>query len=202
MKRLIGSVVASLAIALGVLGCAGQPSGPEWITLIDGEKGLENFYRLGGANWRGEGGAIVADQATTKGASNLVSKQLYRDFDLYVEFWADVNTNSGVYIRAPKPDVVNTASGAYEVQIWDRNPNPKYSTGALVNVAAVQPIHKAGGQWNVFEIHAKGGEITVRMNGTVTVSTSNARNNEGRIALQFNPGTGTVKFRKVMLKPL
>lgn len=202
MKRLIAGIAATLLVALTLFGCAGQPSGSEWITLIDGEKGLDNFNRIGDANWRGEGGAIVADKATTKGASVLVSKQSFKDMEIYVEFWASDDTNSGVYLRAPNPNVVNTASGAFEVQIWDKNPKQEYRTGALVNVASAQPIYKAGGHWNTFEIYAKGSEITVKMNGTVTAGTSYAKTHEGRIGLQFNPNTGPVKFRKVMVRPL
>ena len=96
----------------------------------------------------------------------------------------------------PAPGV----SGAYEVQIWDRNPNPAYSTGSLVNVAAVSPIYKAGGRWNTYEIYAKGAEITVKMNGVVTVSTPYANTHEGRIGLQFNGGP--IKFRKLLVREL
>jgi 3-keto-disaccharide hydrolase len=201
MKRLIKSIVAALAVALAVFGCASTSMNQGWVTLIDGETGLDNFNRLGDANWHGEGGAIVADKSTTKGASVLVSKQSYRDVEIYVEFWSGLNTNSGVYLRAPNPNVVNTASGAFEVQIWDKNPKPEYSTGSLVNVAAVQPIYKAGGKWNTYEIYAKGSEITVKLNGTVTVSTASAKTHEGRIGLQFNNGD-VIKFRKVMVRPL
>lgn len=202
MKRLIACITASLAVALTLFGCAGQPSGSDWITLIDGEKGLDNFNRLGDANWHGEGGAIVADHATTKGASILVSKQTWKDLEIYVEFWASEDTNSGVYLRAPNPNQVNTASGAFEVQIWDKNPKPEYSTGSLVNVATVKPIYKAANKWNTYEIYAKGATITVKMNGTVTSGTDYAKTHEGRVALQFNPGTGVVKFRKLMVRPL
>ena len=202
MKRLIRNLTAALAVALTVLGCAGQPGGSGWVTLVDGEKGLENFDRIGDANWRGEGGAIVVDKATTKGASLLVSKQSWKDLEIYVEFWASEDTNSGVYLRAPNPNQVNTASGAFEVQIWDKNPNQLYRTGSLVNVASAQPIYKAANKWNTFEVHAKGAQITVKMNGVVTSSTDYAKTHEGRVALQFNPGTGVVKFRKLMVRPL
>ena len=201
MKRLIRNIAAALAVSLAVFGCASNSMTQGWVTLVDGETGLDNFNRLGDANWRGEGGAIMADKSTTKGASVLVSKQSFKDFELYVEFWAGLNTNSGVYVRAPNPSVVNTASGAYEVQIWDKNPNPAYSTGSLVNVASVQPVYKAGGKWNTFEIYARGTELTVKMNGTVTVSTGTARTNEGKIGLQFNNGD-VIKFRKVLVRPL
>jgi len=201
MKRLIMNFAAALAVALTVFGCASTSMTQGWVTLIDGEAGLDNFNRLGDANWRGEGGAVMADKSTTKGASVLVSKQSFKDFELYVEFWASDDTNSGVYLRAPNPEQVNTASGAYEVQIWDKNPNPAYSTGSLVNVASVQPVYKAGGRWNTFEIYARGTELTVKMNGIVTVSTGAARTNDGRIGLQFNNGD-VIKFRKVVVKPL
>ena len=201
MKRLIAIVTASLVVTLTVSGCANYSPGQGWVTLIDGNAGMENWNVTGSAaNWRAEGGAIQADKTAGKGASVLASKRSFKDIALYVEFWAADNTNSGIYIRAPNPNTVNTASGAYEVQIWDKNPNPAYSTGSLVNVAAVSPIYKAGDRWNTYEIYARGSEITVRLNGVVTVSTQNAKTHEGRIGLQFNGGP--IKFRKLLVKPL
>ena len=202
MKRLMGIVAVSLVVALASFGCKGLWPGDDWVTLIDGDKGMENWYVTGtAANWRAEDGAIQADKTTGKGASVLASKRTFRDFELVVEFWAGDDTNSGVYLRAPNPQTINTASGAYEVQIWDKNPNQKYATGSLVNVAAVQPIYKAGGRWNTFEILAKGAQITVKMNGVTTASIQDAKNTqEGRIGLQFN--AGPIKFRKLMVKPL
>ena len=201
MKQLFKIVAASLAVALTVFGCTSYSPTQGWVTLIDGNDGMDNWYVTGtAANWRGEGGAIQADKTAGKGASVLASKRSFKDIALYVEFWAADNTNSGIYIRAPNPKLVNTASGAYEVQIWDRNPNTAYSTGSLVNVAAVNPIYKAGGRWNTFEVYAKGSEITVKMNGVVTVSTQNAKPHEGRIGLQFN--AGPIKVRKLLVKEL
>ena len=201
MKRGFASVAVMLVIAMTVGGCGYNPQAQGWIALIDGNDGMDNWSVTGSAaNWRAEGGAIQADKSAGKGASVLVSKRSFRDLELYAEFWAADDTNSGVYIRAPNPNTVNTASGAYEVQIWDRNPNPAYSTGSLVNVAAVSPIYKAGGRWNTYEIYARGSEITVRMNGVVTVSTQYAKTHEGRIGLQFNGGP--IKFRKLLVKEL
>jgi hypothetical protein len=199
MKRMMVRMGVLVAVLLAT-GCGHYLPQQGWVALIDGNAGMENWDITGGGNWRAEGGAIQADKSTAKGASILVSKKSFRDFELYVEFWAADDTNSGVYIRAPNPKVVNTASGAYEVQIWDRNPNKLYTTGSLVNVASVEPVHKAGGRWNTFEIHAKGPEITVRMNGVVTVSTRHSGSAQGRIGLQFNQGP--IKFRKLLVKEL
>jgi hypothetical protein len=203
MKRLTGIIAVSLLAVLAGFGCGSMSSGSGWVTLIDGDKGMDNWSVSGSAgNWRAEGGAIQADKLISgKGASVLVSKQSFKDFELVVEFWAGDDTNSGVYLRAPNPNQVNTASGAYEVQIWDKNPNPKYATGSLVNVAEVQPIYKAANKWNKFEIVAKGAQITVKMNGVVTASIQNGKNTqEGRLGLQFNGGP--IKFRKLAVKPL
>jgi hypothetical protein len=201
MKNRIASAFLALVLGVAVAACAHR-AGDGWITLIDGDKGMENWTQSGTkANWRAEGGAIQADKGTGKGASVLVSQKSFKDFELYVEFWAADETNSGVYLRAPNPSTVNTASGAYEVQIWDQNPNKLYTTGSLVNVASVQPIHKAGGKWNTFEVFARGAEITVKMNGVVTVSTQNGPNTgAGRFGIQFNGGP--IKVRKLQVREL
>jgi hypothetical protein len=201
MKSTIASALM-LVIGVTIAGC-GHMQSQGGIALIDGEKGMDNWYVTGSAgNWRAEDGAIQADKLVSgKGASVLASKRTFKDVEIVVEFWAADETNSGVYVRAPDPKTINTASGAYEVQIWDQNPNQKYATGSLVNVAEVKPIYKAGGKWNTFVITAKGAEITVKMNGVTTAHIKDAKNTgEGRIGLQFNGGP--IKFRKLVVKEL
>jgi Domain of Unknown Function (DUF1080) len=191
-----------LLLAASVLfGCASHLPSQGWVTLIDGAEGMENWNATGSnANWRAADGAIQADQSTTKGSSVLVSKKSYKDFELYMQFWAGEDTNSGVYIRVMNPTNVSTSTGAYEVQIWDKNPNPAYSTGSLVNVASVNPVYKAAGRWNTYEIYAKGPEITVKLNGVVTVSAYDKKFAEGRIGIQWNGGP--IKVRKLLVREL
>lgn len=191
-----------LLLAASVLsGCATHLPSQGWVTLIDGARGMENWDPTGSnANWRAEDGAIQADKSAGKGSSVLVSKKSFKDFELYVEFWAGDDTNSGIYIRVMNPTNVSTATGAYEVQIWDKNPNPAYSTGSLVNVASVNPVYKAGGRWNTYEIYARGPEITVKLNGVVTVSAYDKKVSEGRIGIQYNGGP--IKVRKLLVKEL
>ena len=200
MKRLPGIATLSLLITLGLFGCTSYAPSHGWEALIDGSNGMENWNITGGANWRAADGSIQADKSTTQGASILVSKKSYKNFELYAEFWAGDDTNSGIYLRAMNPANISTATGAYEVQIWDKNPNPAYSTGSLVNTAVVNPIYKAGGRWNTFEIYANGPQITVKFNGVVTVNAQDSRFPEGRIGVQFNGGP--IKFRKLLVKEL
>jgi Domain of Unknown Function (DUF1080) len=172
-----------------------------WVTLFDG-KNFDNWSPIGTAKWKLEDGAVVADS----GNGFLVSNNDYGDFDLRVEFWIEAKTNSGVFIRCTDPKNVSGKT-AYEVNLWDTRPEPKYGTGAIVDVAAVDPMPHAAGKWNVYEIIAKGDTFTVILNGQKTVNGAKSdKFAKGRIALQHGKGvkdeSGVVKFRKVEIKPL
>lgn len=200
-----GLLVTTFAVVM--VGCAGTSSSPggNWVTLLDGEKGMENFNRIGDANWRAEAGAIVADQG--KGG-HLVTKNSYKDFEIRAEFWAATDTNSGIFIRATDANKIGSAT-SYEVNIWDIRPEPKYGTGAIVDFAAVPvPItNLAGGKWNVMEITAKGPQLTVKLNGAVTVQVSDSKFPQGPFSLQYGAGVkgavgGPIKWRKVQVRTL
>ena len=207
MKRraaLATGMVATGVMAAVLAGCASGPGGG-WVTLIDGDKGLDNFNRIGDANWRAEGGAIVADKG--KGGF-LVTKTSYKDFALVAEFWAATDTNSGIFMRASDPNKIG-ADNSYEVNIWDIRPDPKYSTGGIVDFAAVPvpPVFKAGGRWNTYEIEARGSTVTVKLNGAVTVTMNNGKFTQGPFALQYGAGVqgatgGPIKWRKVQIRAL
>jgi len=199
MKRFIGMTVAVLLV-----GCSAMDSMMGWTTLIDGDKGLENFNRIGDVNWRAEGGAIVGDKG--KGG-HLVTKDSYKDFVIRAEFWAEQKTNSGIFIRAQNPKQVG-AKNSYEVNIYDERPGQEYSTAGIVDFAKVPvpAIYKAAGKWNTFEITAKGSAITVVFNGVKAVEMQHGAFKEGPFTLQFGnhgkePG-GAIKWRKVQVKAL
>ena len=166
--------------------------------LFDG-KNLGDWDQVGEANWRVEDGAIVADKLTSKDAAHLVSKKKYKDFMIYVEFWSSDDANSGVFLRCQNPKEITDRS-CYEANIFDQRKDPTYGTGGIVNFAEVNPMPKAGGKWNTFEITAKGRQITVVLNGQKTADLNNGLFAEGAITLQY--GSGVMKFRKVAIKPL
>jgi len=178
--------------------------GGGWTTLIDGDKGMENWTRDGDANWRTEDGAIVADQG--KGGF-LVSKQAFGDYQLRIEFWAAHNANSGIYMRCSVSSGL-TDKLCHEANIFDERPDQTFATGGIVHLGKVlQPV-KAGGKWNVYEITAQGRRITVVLNGVKTADIDNAQFLSGPIALQYGtlppkgaPG-GVIKFRKVQIRSL
>jgi hypothetical protein len=197
-------------LALGFAALAYSPrasSEAGWVSLFDG-KSLDGFNKVGDANWRVEDGMIVAD----KGNGFLVTKTDHKDYEMKAEFWVEADSNSGIFIRCTEPEKIG-AETCYEVNIWDSRPDPSYGTGAIVNLAKVNPMPHAGGKWNTFEITAKGSSFTVVLNGQKTVDgAQDAKLANGKVALQHGLGVkdaagvandkGVVKFRKVEIKPL
>ncbi len=197
MKRLSRITMGLLVIALTMSGCATQPSG-EWVTLFDG-KSLANWNIIGDGNWRLEDGSVVADKKTGKNNGYLVSKKTYSNFQLRVEFWVSHDANSGIFMRCKNPKKI-ADSLCYEANIFDQRGDPYFGTGAIVKFAGVDPMPKAGGKWNTYEITADGPNLTLVLNGVKTVELNNKKYKKGPIALQY--GKGVVKFRKVQIREL
>ena len=173
-------------------------TGEGWIILLD-EKNMGDWDKVGETNWRMEDGAVVADKRTSKNPAHLVSKKPYKDFMLHVEFWASDDANSGIFMRCQDPKEIADRS-CYEANIFDTRKDQTYGTGGIVHFAEVNPMPKAGGKWNTFEITAKSRQITVVLNGQKTAELHNGLFTEGPITLQH--GAGVIKFRKVAIKPL
>jgi hypothetical protein len=193
--------IGSAGLALARVNVVVAEADAGWSTLFDGTN-LDNWSPIGTANWKLVGGELVADN----GNGFMVSKNDYGDFSLRAEFWIEAKTNSGVFIRCTDPNSVSGKT-AYEVNIWDTRPDPKYATGAIPDVAAVDPMPHAADKWNVYEIMAKGDTLNVVLNGQKTVVDAHSNKfAKGRIALQHGKGvtdeSGIVKFRKVQIKAL
>jgi Domain of Unknown Function (DUF1080) len=196
--------VIQLALALGLSGfaanyvvpAASQDTG--WTTLFDG-KNLDEWNQVGESNWHVEDGAVIADKMAGREAGYLVSKKSYKNFIVRVEFWPSDDANSGIYFRCLDPKKI-TDRTCYEANIFDQRPEPSYGTGAITRYVEINPMPKAGGKWNTYEVTANGRDITVVLNGQTTAKLRNGMFDEGPIALQH--GAGTIKFRKVEVKPL
>lgn len=181
-------------------GCAGMGSGGGWTTLVDGSKvpgAAEGWTALGEGNW-----SVAEGTLQGKGGKQgyLVTKDSYTDFEIHAEFWADATCNSGIFLRCQDRNKVG-ADNAYEVNIFDRRPDPTYGTGAIVDVAKVrQPGPMAADRWNTFEISAKGPRLVVVFNGEKTADVEDGKWKSGPVALQS--AGGTIRFRKVTIRSI
>ena len=202
MNRRLTLTTALFGTVLVAFGCSSQPygdTGANWVTLLDGTTGLDNWIRVGDANWRAVDGTIQADQKTDKANSFLVTKNSYTDFRIRAEFWVSDDANSGIYMRCA--DIKNlTDRTCYEANIFDQRPDPTFGTGSIVHLSPVSPMPKAGGKWNTYDVTVKGSRVTVRLNGVVTADIQDSKLTSGPIALQY--AAGVVKFRKVQITPL
>jgi hypothetical protein len=203
MQKAKMMMLAALAAGVGALSFHALPQANAqnagWETLFDG-KNLDNWDQVGGSNWHVVDGAVVADQMKDpKVAGYLVSKKSYKDFVVRVEFWPSHDANSGIYFRCLDPKVI-TDRTCYEANIFDERADPSYGTGAITRYVEVNPMPKAGEKWNTYEITVKGRDVTVVLDGKETAKMRNGMFDQGPIVLQH--GQGTIKFRKVEVKPL
>lgn len=190
-RLFLSAGVATLA------GCATPGDG--WITLVDGAtmKNLDGWAQLGKGNWSITDGAL---QGTKGELGYLLTPASYADFELRAEFWADADCNSGLFLRCQDRSKVN-AENAYEVNIFDKRPDPSYGTAAIVGVAkAPLPYPQAANKWNTFEVSARGDRFIVVFNGQQTVDARDAKFKSGPLALQS--AGGVIRFRKVQIRPV
>jgi hypothetical protein len=175
-----------------------QAAEGDWVTLIDGTKGMENFNIAGDANWTAKDSAIEATQGS--GASWLVTKQSYSNFTLRVEFWASDDSNSGIYMRCSDVSQI-TDRTCYEANIYDQRADPAFGTGAIVHISPIdEPRPTVGGKWNVFVITLDGDHLVVDLNNERTVDVRDDLLASGPIGLQW--ARGKLRFRKVQIKEL
>lgn len=169
---LLLGVFARAAVAQSA---ASLPPEVGFVDLFDG-KSLDGWHVVGTPGWRVENGILLAPG---KGSGWLRSNKEYADFVLRVTFRNTKNGNSGVFIRAGERG--RTSRTGMEIQILDDADKPlsRTSSGALYDlVAPTRNAVKPVGEWNVYEITARGVEIRITLNG---VPVQNVRTNDGVI---------------------
>jgi hypothetical protein len=192
----LGLIVLSFTAYFIAPKAAAQEAG--WTALFDG-KSLDGWSQVGQSNWHVADGVLIADKMEGKEAGYLVTNKSYKNFIVRAEFWPSDDANSGIYFRCLDPKKI-TDRTCYEANIFDQRPDPSYGTGAITRYVEVNPMPKAGGKWNTYEVTVNGRDITVVLNGQTTAKLRNGMFDEGPIVLQH--GAGAIKFRKVEVKPL
>jgi hypothetical protein len=182
---------------------------------------------LSGWQMAGFGGFIELGANITETVDGIgllwFTKEQFTDFVLRVDWRASFpDDNSGVFIRFPAlvgnqnpaDDWKTAVDQGYEIQIDDtgKNPvvtpntfgDPLHITGSVYKLAPATTVaSKPLGQWNSYEITAKGNSITVVLNGQQVSQLLNAnRSPKGYIGLQNHHFGSRVQFRNLRIKPL
>ncbi|OJT25796.1 hypothetical protein BO221_08060 [Archangium sp. Cb G35] len=174
----------------------------------------------------GEGRFVPAGPGLleSEGGSGLLwyTPSEFSDFRLQVDWLAhSLEDNSGVFFRFPTAELARKQpdwKAGFEVQIDDRGVDPEHETlgsprmgsplhltGALYTLApALRMASRPLGEWNSFDILARGLELRVVLNGVeVCVFTAPVHKpRSGRIGLQAHHAGSRVCFRAPRIQRL
>ena len=121
--------------------------------------------------WTVEDGMIVGTTEAGK-MSNLSTIEQYEDFMLELEYNADAQVNSGVFLRVS--DLEDEVHTGLEIQILDtfgkEAPLSRNDSGALYDlVAPTENAVRPAGEWNRMRITCDGSLVEVVLNGRAVV---------------------------------
>ncbi|HKC95065.1 MAG TPA: family 16 glycoside hydrolase [Nitrospira sp.] len=185
-----------------------------------GRGGLDGWQMAGSGSFIELGNNIIE---TIDGIGLLwYTREQFANFILRVDWRATYpDDNSGIFIRFPalgSSDPANdwklAVDQGYEIQIDDTGTNPDVNpptfgdplhiTGSVYKLApATKVASRPLGQWNAYEIQAKGNDITVTLNGQLVSTLKNGnRPKQGYIGLQNHHFGSRVQFRNIRIQPI
>lgn len=190
-----------------------------FVSLFDGKtlQGWTLYAKGSGRGYIVENGMIVCPP---DGGGNLYTEKEFSDFILRLEYRMEPGGNNGIGIRAPLAG--DAAYSGMEIQILDDSHErykgrlkPTQYTASIYDVIPARPgFPKPAGEWNTYEIMAKGRHIRVTLNGVIVTDADLDIVKEPEI-LKRHPGlarTGghvgflghgsRVEFRNIRIKEL
>jgi hypothetical protein len=188
------------------------PEAGGWIPLIQADSTAGWHLRHEGNNgWKVENGAL----ANTPPSTDLLTDEVFTDFELLVEFLVPPGSNSGVYLQ-----------GRYEVQIDDaygRDPHGGMCGAIYSKIAPKVNAARPAGEWQQFYLkftsarrNAAGqvvrkARVTIRHNGELTIDDAEIDGVTGA-AIDGREGTpgpimlqgdhGAIQYRNVKVRPM
>ena len=178
-----------------------------WQPLIS-PGSFDGWHEAPGGSWRWEGDVLIGSSPKSeKRHGLLISDARYADFIARIEFRA-VSGCSGFYFRVDETES-NTGVRGFQAEV-----EPNFETGGLYETAGrawvvrpdpelVASVYRPG-EWAEMTVTALGGDIEVRVNGTVTAKLEDdPGRREGHFALQLHGSQDLrVEFRNLRVKLL
>lgn len=183
-----------------------QVSEAKWTSLITNDS-LENWKKIGGdANYRLENDTIVGTSINSKHSTYFTTGEIYSDFILEVDVFAEAPLNSGIQFRSQlvEYDSGTTVMG-YQMEIdteqraWSGGIYDQGRRGWLYNLSrnpACQKEFKVE-QWNRYRIEALGNEIRTYINNVPCSNLVDELSPKGFIAFQIH-SAGSKKADKIV----
>jgi hypothetical protein len=181
----------------------------DWSNLLTPQK-------VEGTPWKIEEGVLYGLNKRTW----IMSPKQYGDFILKLETKISRGSNGGIGLRfPPKGDPAYTAM---EIQVVDHgvyyggSSQPKQRTGSIYDeIAPDKDVTKPAGQWNSWEITARGSRVKIVLNGQKIIDADLSRETKARQQkgpplaerplkghIGFQNLNGSITLRNMMIKTL
>jgi len=219
--------LVAMACAIAITKAADES---DWIKLFDG-KTLNGWMHYNGSHrFTVEDGAIVGTTVPNSANSFLCTKQEFGDFELEIEVWVDVVTNSGIQFRSQtRPETIGNDWGSTmgrvfgpqaEIRRGGKPGDPTtgvfygeaLGTGWLSSKETIERGHDfyRNEDWNQLRIVAEGPRMRSWVNGhlvdDITREDVFRKHAKGFIGLQVHgikgQGPFVMKFRNIRIRPL
>ena len=201
----------TLRLILGlflVTGVATQAADAKFKPLFNA-KNLKGWEPTPGGKWEVKNGVIVGTSPKSERRHGiLLTKKRFKDFVVKAKFRV-LHGDSGFYFRVDRVKSGVSVHG-FQVEIDETDETGGlYETGGrgwvhqpTAEVAKKRAYKK--GEWSDLELTAKGGDITVKINGFVSTKLTNDKSRkEGHIGLQLHGSQVMhVEYKDIQLKPL
>jgi hypothetical protein len=236
MKKLVSAAVIAMAVLFVGKSASAQELNkltPKevkdgWELLFDG-KSLDKWrcYKMDKVQgWAIENGAFTALGLPEGKGGDIITREVYKDFELYLEWKVEQNSNSGVFFHVVEADQYSTVyMTGPEYQLLDDfgspESQPKNNSGANYDVHAPKFGQvKTLDEWNTTKIVVKGAHVEHWLNDRKVVEyemytpewedlknkskwknvEGYAKYKEGYIALQDHGGM--TSFRNIKIRKL
>ena len=155
-----------------------DPGKKGWISLFDGKK-LNGWHRFNNpgvdvTNWTVEDGALVClGSKGISGSGDIVTDQVFEDFELTWEWKVDKGSNSGVFYHvvegpkykrashhAPEYQIIDDIGFPAKLEEWQKT-GADYAMYTPNDKKELKPV----GEWNTSKIVFKKGKVEHWLNG-------------------------------------
>jgi len=176
------------AVSLFMLSCentrssANKPAEDEkWIILFDGNnsdawRGFKQEELPAG--WHVENGSLITSGQGGDLGGDIISKEQFGDFHLYLDWNISEGGNSGVffhviegnnysvYTSGPEYQLIDDIGFEYPLEEWQKTA----ANYAMHNADTSNKVFYPAGEWNTSEIEVRDGHVTHWLNGIKVVS--------------------------------
>ncbi len=196
MKSAFFSIL--LCSILGVNHVFGQP-----MSLFNGED-LTGWKIYGTEKWYVEDGLLICESGPDKGYGYLGTEEIFKNFELTLEFKQSADGNSGVFFRS---SIEGTKITGWQAEVAPPGSNTggiyeSYGRGWLIKPPGKKDKALKFGEWNEMKIRVVDDVVTTWLNGEemITLKDEKIGKATGSIALQIHDGGGIkVAWRNISI---